>query len=608
MFEKWFNDLVTRFGRLTDKTGKFRIRYNIIGIVGLYVTFILLAQIAYGLFNIYSIRNANERRDKETISHYLSQATLDVDGELNQVKNKSSLLYDESFFYFTQSNNQDDVDVNINELNTIIDIIFKTSDDITGFSIYRKRGGMISYINPYSQYYYLSGAESRYLELIDQDEKDHRFVATVGDNLSQSMLSVAYFKDSEAEGENTIIAVEKNWGSSESYFEQLGLLDRGSVIMINEDGQIIMSFRQTNTFGHDSIVKTADFIDNFEETSGNIPVTFENSEKIVFYDKIPNHGCTLIYVTDEAYFSSQPLGLFYVTVIASLLLLMMNLLVFYLFRRNVYRPITNMESALHSIVNGETNLDLADVTTGNQLYPMYDDLNSLTDRLSQLIASEYSAGVMKKQAEIDALQSQINPHFLYNTLESIRGEAMEEGVDGIARMVKALADIFRYSITNQNKMVTLEEELKNIDNYLDIQQYRFNNRFNVVKEIDEASKKTLIPKLIIQPLVENAIKHGLELMSEKGTIKIKTTMTDDSVIVNIEDNGLGMDKETLEQINISLAEGVGRRKRGKVRVGLGLININERIKLIFNVDFGLKIFSMKDVGTNAELRIPKITK
>lgn len=608
MIEKWLNKLMLKFRSFFERARIFKIRYNIIAIIGFYFAFILITQLAYGLINIDFTRVSNEERDKETISHYLSQAALDVDKELDQVRSKSSLIYDESYFYFAQSDNPSIAERNTNELNTIIDIIFKISDDISGFSIYRSSGGMISYMNPYSQYYYLSGRDSRYLELMEAIDKDQLFLATEGDHLSQSMLSVDYYQADPSIDAYTIIAVEKNWGNSQSYFEALGLLDLGSVIMVNEAGEIIMSFRQNNTFGDDDVVKSDGFMAMLQGQTGNTGINVQGIDKYVFYDKNTNHGCTLIYVTDSANYTKHPVGLYVVLLVSTLLLILVNLLVFYLFRHHVYRPITNAEAALHNIVNGETQFNFTDVNRANQLYPMYNDLNSLTDKLSQLIDSEYSAGVMKKQAEIDALQSQINPHFLYNTLESIRGEAMEEGVNGIARMVKALADIFRYSITNQNKMVTLEEELKNIDNYLDIQQYRFNNRFIVVKEIDEDTNKTLIPKLIIQPLVENAIKHGLELMSEKGTIRIKTTMTDDSVVINIEDNGLGMDKDTLEEINNSLAKGVRQKNSKNIRVGLGLININERIKLIFNVDFGLKIFSMIGVGTNAELRIPKITK
>jgi two-component system sensor histidine kinase YesM len=157
-------------------------------------------------------------------------------------------------------------------------------------------------------------------------------------------------------------------------------------------------------------------------------------------------------------------------------------------------------------------------------------------------------------------------------------------------------------------MVTLEEELKNVDNYLNIQQFRFNNKFIVIRDIEEDTKKCLIPKLIIQPLVENAIIHGLETKEGKGTIRIKTRSTVNSMIINIEDDGKGIDRETLDIINECLTNGVNVKNTKNLHVGLGLININERIRLIFGDNYGITIYSINNFGTNIELRILKTVK
>jgi two-component system sensor histidine kinase YesM len=156
--------------------------------------------------------------------------------------------------------------------------------------------------------------------------------------------------------------------------------------------------------------------------------------------------------------------------------------------------------------------------------------------------------------------------------------------------------------------VMLEEELKNVDNYLNIQQFRFNNKFIVIRDIEEDTKKCLIPKLIIQPLVENAIIHGLETKEGKGTIRIKTRSTVNSMIINIEDDGKGIDRETLDIINECLTNGVNVKNTKNLHVGLGLININERIRLIFGDNYGITIYSINNFGTNIELRILKTVK
>lgn len=608
MIEKWTARVALRIREFFKQAKVFKIRTNILAIVGIYFVCVLLTQLLYGLINLEYTRDTNENRDIQTVSHYISQASLNIQLEMERIEMMSVMVYDESYFYFEEKKRTSTIESNNSDLNTIIDIIFKINEDISGISIYRPSGGMIAYTNPYSPYYYLSGTKSRYPELISQKDKGSILMRSEGDNLGQSMLSIKFYQPDEAVDEYAIIVLEKNWSEQKKYFQQMGLLNNGSIILINESGQILMSFRNENTIGDEELVRSGQLQNLPEGNSGMMPTEAYGEDKYVFYEKNVSTGCTLLYIAGSDFFDNDMMSMYYVILFSSIVLILVNVLVVILFNKKVYRPVTNVEGALHAIVSGETDLKLQNVHHGNELSPMYDDLNSLIVRLKQLIDSEYTAGIMKKQAEIDALQSQINPHFLYNTLESIRGQAIVEEVEGIEKMVKALADIFRYSITNKNAMVTLEEELGNIDNYLDIQQFRFGNKFIVVKEIEPDTRYCLIPKLIIQPVVENAIIHGLETKPGKGTIKIKTTSTVDSVIITIEDDGEGMDKDTLEAINECLALGGGEKNAQKVKIGLGLININERIKLIFDSSFGLKVYSMRDMGTKVELRIPKTSK
>ena len=608
MIENWLAKVAARIKNYFKQAKVFKIKTNIVAIVGIYFVCVLLTQLFYGLINIEYTSSTNQNRDIQTVSHYISQAALNIQLEMERIEKMSGMVYDESYFYFEEKERPSSIESNNSDLNTIIDIIFKINADISGISIYRPKGGMVAYTNPYSPYYYLSGTKSMYSELILQKHKGSILMRSEGDNLGQSILSIKFYQPNEETDEYAIIALEKNWAEQKKYFQQMGLLNNGSIILINEDGQILMSFRNENAIGDEELVRSGRFMDMLDGDSGMLETEAYDEDKYVFYEKNVSTGCTLLYIADSGFFDNDMISMYYVILISSALLILVNILIVFLFYKKVYRPITNVEGALHAIVGGETDLKLQNVQPGNELYPVYDDLNSLIVRLKQLIDSEYTAGIMKKQAEIDALQSQINPHFLYNTLESIRGQAIIEEVEGIEKMVKALADIFRYSITKKNAMVTLEEELQNIDNYLNIQQFRFGDKFIIIKEIEEDTKRCLIPKLIIQPVVENAIVHGLEIKPGKGTIRIKTSATEDSVLITIEDDGEGMDKETLEAINECFALGVSGKDAQKVKIGLGLININERIKLIFDSSYGLKIYSMKDMGTKVELRIPKTSR
>lgn len=223
--------------------------------------------------------------------------------------------------------------------------------------------------------------------------------------------------------------------------------------------------------------------------------------------------------------------------------------------------------------------------------------------------------ISKKQAQYLALQNQINPHFLYNTLESIRSEALCSGMDGVASMTEALATFFRYTISNVDKLVTLEDELSNIENYYIIQQYRFGDKLSFSIEYDEeeddlSALNLFLPKLVLQPIVENSIYHGIEPKIGKGNLRIRIDCTYDRLIIRISDDGMGIPGEILEELNNKLLtnsmEDLVETKREK-KGGIAIINVNNRIKLLFGEEYGVYIYSTKGVGTDVEITLPVIT-
>ena len=186
-------------------------------------------------------------------------------------------------------------------------------------------------------------------------------------------------------------------------------------------------------------------------------------------------------------------------------------------------------------------------------------MEELTKILVRLIESDQLLNANKRQAQYLALQNQINPHFLYNTLDSIRSEAMLEGNDTVAEMTEALATFFRYTISKVENMVTLEEELENAKVYFLIQKHRFEDRVNLEIEYDREDEflfRCLLPKLTIQPVVENSIIHGIEHKLGSGTIRIVLKCTERRLIIEINDDGVGMPPEVLERLNHQLNQPV----------------------------------------------------
>lgn len=219
----------------------------------------------------------------------------------------------------------------------------------------------------------------------------------------------------------------------------------------------------------------------------------------------------------------------------------------------------------------------------------------------------------KRQAQYLVLQNQINPHFLYNTLESIRSEAMLAGLEGVADMTESLATFFRYTITKAESLVSVEEELQNCETYFSIQQYRFGSRLQLSiqcapEERDEIYR-CRIPKLTMQPILENSIIHGVELKVGAGHLTIHLAETGSRLLIRISDDGLGMDEEKLISINNKLGRGSLSLMNAEqeLKDGVALVNVNNRIRLLFGDEYGIHVFSIPGVGTDVEISLPAIT-
>lgn len=237
--------------------------------------------------------------------------------------------------------------------------------------------------------------------------------------------------------------------------------------------------------------------------------------------------------------------------------------------------------------------------------------------LIEYFVQEIQWGTLQQQrrekAEYLALQSQITPHFLFNTLEDIRSDALDAGMRDIATVIGALSTHLRYVLESEN-IVYLEDELDNVEDYYTVQKYRFGDRLNLVMElVDEhlGYPKVKIPKLTLQPIVENAITHGLEGKVSDGEIRISVERAGYDLVISVRDNGEGMDADTLRALNEGLrgvteefdSKDVVQQLQGRHH-GIALRNVDSRIRLIYGDNYGLHVYSAKGVGTEVQIRLP----
>ena len=238
-------------------------------------------------------------------------------------------------------------------------------------------------------------------------------------------------------------------------------------------------------------------------------------------------------------------------------------------------------------------------------------ISPLMDKVMEILSKEMDTtkrlNIAKEQAQYLALQNQINPHFLYNTLEGIRGEAKVKGAENIAEMTEALATFFRYTISNLDHLVSVEDELANIESYYTIQQFRFGDRLSLKIEYEQEDGYRIlnlkIPKLILQPIVENSIYHGIEKKNGKGNLVIRMDCTEKYLIILISDDGVGISKSKLEDLNERLMN-ISTKDMDTKKGGIAIMNVNNRIKLLFGEEYGIVIYSTPMLGTDVEITLP----
>jgi len=227
--------------------------------------------------------------------------------------------------------------------------------------------------------------------------------------------------------------------------------------------------------------------------------------------------------------------------------------------------------------------------------------NYMVDKIAVLMEERYRLGKEIKNLELKALQAQINPHFLYNTLDLINWMSVRANVPEISRIIESLSRFYRLSLSKGEDLVTIKNELEHVKAYVEIQNMRFGDNIKLQINVPEEIHNYVMPKLILQPIVENSIIHGiLEKEQEKGTIKIYGKLQEKEINLFIEDNGVGMSEEKIIQILTTSSSNEPH--------GYGVKNINERLKLYYGADYGLTYKSRPGMGTIAIIRIPAIKK
>ena len=266
--------------------------------------------------------------------------------------------------------------------------------------------------------------------------------------------------------------------------------------------------------------------------------------------------------------------------------------------QSITRPLTDLGKAMKTVQDENFELQL-DGDRRDEIGILNESFNFMVNKINLLIREVYQEKLAQKNAEIEALQAQINPHFLYNALDSVNWMLIDRGEMDISEIIVSLGKLMQYCIETDNALVTLNQEYQYIQDYLCIQKNRLESRLSYSLEIEEPLGELLVPKLILQPLVENSIRHAIEPYEKQANISIRSFMRDGKINITISDDGCGMTAKQLEKLQQSEKHG------GKS--GIGVPNVVRRLKLFFGEESEMKIESGQGLGTTMTIVIPAMT-
>ncbi|WP_240041341.1 cache domain-containing sensor histidine kinase [Paenibacillus ginsengarvi] len=367
-------------------------------------------------------------------------------------------------------------------------------------------------------------------------------------------------------------------------------LNLRNMTILNEDDVVVYA-DETETIGqrwpYGASIRGAD--------SGWIDT--DGGRMFVNTGELPATGWRFVSLDPMSSLSVYAIAFRNLTVGVGLIALLVALAISTFIAGRITEPLRTLRRHMKQVQDGRFDIR-HEVTRTDEVGQLASSFNQMTERVQTLVNDVYKAEIIRKEAQLKALHSQINPHFLYNTLDSMNAIAMLQDVPLLGRMSKMLADMFRYSISQGEPVVPLGEELKQVKRYVEIQQIRYDHKFNLLLSVPDRLLSYPIPKLTLQPVVENAVYHGLEMIPDEGLLAITVYETAEGVVIEVFDNGDGIAAEELERIRQRMREPIDYADH------LGLANVQERLQLHYGDEYGISIDSLYGRGTNVVYRLP----
>lgn len=480
-----------------------------------------------------------------------------------------------------------------NEISELLGMSFRLNRNVVSISLLDQEGKIVHYApsqympkkmsTVYDQRWFQKENESEQITFSSPHvqnlfEKNYQWVL--------SMTSPVTIQSKEY-----VLLIDYNFNSLGSYFNKVTIGKRGYSFIVDEKNELIYHPQQ-RIIQSNAKEENLDFI----KDKGNGVYITKDQKNTIALATIPSTGWRIVGVSflndslKEAGLEIKKNTLWIFLTVFSLIFIMSISV-----SRYIARPITNMVKVMRNVDDNRFGVYTHEnrFTEIQQLSGSY---NHLIDHVKELMIQVKDEQEELRKSEMNVLQAQINPHFLYNTLESILWMSERGNNQGASEMVAALGKLLRISLNKGGNFIPISQEIAHAQSYLTIQQIRYKNQFHYSIEADESVLANATIKIIIQPFLENALYHGIERMVDEGNITIKVKDKGDKILIQIQDDGIGMSLETLQIIE---------KEKDSQKGGVGIRNVHQRIQMYFGKEYGVEIKSELDIGTTINIWLPK---
>ena len=392
-----------------------------------------------------------------------------------------------------------------------------------------------------------------------------------------------------ADGETIQIALDIQFSQIANYIDEVGIGQHGYCYIADKKGNIIYHPQQQLIYA------------GLKEEKYNYLEDGSHIEKDAIYSVQSLDNCewkiiSVCYIDEMI--TNKVNHIMKTLFVIFLVVVLFTVIIIRFFSKLFSNPAKELANAMREFEKDTNNFEFKTIEGTAEITSLTESFEHMVVQIKELVETVRQEEITLRKTELKALQAQINPHFLYNTLDAIAWLCEEERYKDAVEMVNSLAKLFRISISRGHELITIEKEMQHAKSYLKIQNFRYKNQFTYSFDVDEECLNYLCNKITLQPIIENAIYHGIDRMVDEGKINIGIHQKGDTILFTVEDNGVGMTEEQCEEI---------LHKDASDRVGIGIKNVNDRMKIYFGEEYGLTIQSELDEGTCVTISMPKIT-